>query len=358
MISDIYGKDTWQHLADSNNPIVMYGTGNGADKILAVCKNRGIEISDFFASDGFVRERLFHGKSVLSYSDIKKKYNDFTVVVSFASALPEVMANIYEIDSEHELYVPDVPVFGNTLFDMSFFEKHKTDFEKVYFLLADDESKSVYENVIKAKLFGKVEFMKASESPKNAVFKEILNTEKYRTYADIGAYNGDTIKELLSIAPNINEVYAVEPDPRNFRKLKEYANSVTECKIHCLDVAAWDKETKLTFDGSGNRNSNISGAEASKRKITINATTIDSIFNGSSADFIKYDVEGADIEALNGSENTIKKYSPDLMLSLYHRSEDIYTLPLRLAEIQPEYKLYLRRFPYIPTWDLCMVAKR
>ena len=59
-------KDLWQVLAEANKPIVMYGMGNGADKILDVFSKRGISVADFFASDGFVRYKQFHGKTVVS----------------------------------------------------------------------------------------------------------------------------------------------------------------------------------------------------------------------------------------------------------------------------------------------------
>ena len=86
--------DLWHYLAKSERPIVMYGMGNGADKIIAVCEKYGIEISDFFASDGFVRGHSFHGKTVLSYSAIKEKYEGQNpiILLSFASSLPDVMS--------------------------------------------------------------------------------------------------------------------------------------------------------------------------------------------------------------------------------------------------------------------------
>ena len=56
--------DMWQTLAATDKHIVMYGMGNGADKILAVCEKYGIVVKDFFASDGFVRGQHFHGKRV------------------------------------------------------------------------------------------------------------------------------------------------------------------------------------------------------------------------------------------------------------------------------------------------------
>ena len=66
-------EDLWEYLAHAQKPILLYGMGNGADKILDVCHARGIEIADTFASDGFVRGHSFHGKTVLSYSAAKEK---------------------------------------------------------------------------------------------------------------------------------------------------------------------------------------------------------------------------------------------------------------------------------------------
>ena len=66
--------DLWDHLASTTKTVVMYGMGNGADKILAVCEKYGVCVSDFFASDGFVRGQVFHGKRVMSFSEIKEKY--------------------------------------------------------------------------------------------------------------------------------------------------------------------------------------------------------------------------------------------------------------------------------------------
>ena len=62
--------DLWQTLAATDKTVVMYGMGNGADKILAVCERYGIEVREFFASDDFVRGQQFHGKTVRRFSHI------------------------------------------------------------------------------------------------------------------------------------------------------------------------------------------------------------------------------------------------------------------------------------------------
>ena len=97
--------DLWNYLASSKKTIVMYGMGNGADKILAVCEKYGIEISDFFASDGFVRGHSFHGKTVLSFSTVKEKYgaDNIIVLLSFGSSLPNVLELFKKVGAECEL---------------------------------------------------------------------------------------------------------------------------------------------------------------------------------------------------------------------------------------------------------------
>ncbi|MBR4296343.1 MAG: FkbM family methyltransferase [Clostridia bacterium] len=350
--------DIWTYLQNCGKKIVMYGMGNGADKILDICEKKGIVISDFFASDGFVRGHMFHGKTVLSYSQIKEKYSDFIVLLSFATALPDVIEKIDSIASEHELYVPDVPVFGSTLFDTDFYKAHEDEFEKVYELLCDEESKKGYINVIKAKLTGSIEDLRASVCDKNEVYSKILRPQQYLTYADLGAYNGDTIRELAKYAPNLKKVYALEPDQRTFRKLSEYSSSENRFELECHNCAAWNRAETLFFDGSGNRNSNISGSEptlSGKKAIKIEGRSLDDILGGSSVDYIKYDVEGSEFEALEGSSYTIKQFSPDMLVSLYHRSEDLFKLPLYVNKLG-NYRLYLRRFAYYPAWDLNLYA--
>ena len=351
--------DLWHYLAESTRPIVMYGMGNGADKIIAVCEKYGIEISDFFASDGFVRGHSFHGKTVISYSAMKEKYDEQKpiVLLSFASSLPDVMALFKKVGEECELYAPDVPVFGETLFTMEFFEENRERFEAVYNLLADEESKRIYENVIFYKLTGDIKYLWNSESDKAEVYEEILNCKSISTFVDLGAYNGDTIREMLTFNPHLKSAIALEPDARNFRKLNEYAHGVEGVEIKCINAGAWNENATLLFDASGNRNAGIvsKGNIVSKIK-EVSVVSVDDVLDGAQVDYIKYDVEGSEKEALLGTVNTIKVHSPKLLVSLYHRSEDLFVLPELVKELNPDYSLYLRRFPYIPAWDLNLYA--
>ena len=349
--------DLWKYLCSTEKTVVMYGMGNGADKILSVCAGYGIEVADFFASDGFVRGHSFHGKTVLSYSAVKEKYGaeNIIVLLSFASSLPDVMELFYKVADECELYAPDVPVCGEELFDLEFFNAHRVEIDKVYNLLCDEESKSIYENVIKYKLSGDIKYLRYAVSDRDTVWETLIGD--VQTAADLGAYNGDTVRELKSYRPDVKTVYAFEPDRRNFRKLSEYANATDSPKVIPVNAAAWSEDTTLSFADSGNRNS---GAFAKGKQIEVNALSLDSVLGNSRVDYVKYDVEGAEKEAIIGSEKVILNHRPTLLVSAYHRSEDIFALALQINALCPDYRLYYRRYPYVPAWDLnlmCVIDK-
>lgn len=126
----------WEYLKTADKPIVLYGMGNGADKIISVLESYGIKYSGVFATDGFVRDKYFHGLKLTSYDGLKEKYGNMIVLVCFGSARPEVIENIKRIAAEQELYAPDVPVYGGGLFTKEYAKNHRAELEYVYGRLA------------------------------------------------------------------------------------------------------------------------------------------------------------------------------------------------------------------------------
>lgn len=354
-------KDIWSYLQNTTKKIVMYGMGNGADKILAICERYGIEICDFFASDGFVRGHQFHGKTVLTYSDLREKYGceNIIVLLSFATSLCDVLANIYKIADECELYAPDVPVCGENLFNYEFYKENEGKIRKTELLLADMRSVEVFTDILNYKLSGNVEFLRENHSDFSEVYR-LLGAEQFEKIADLGAYNGDTLREIAPYAPNLRETVAFEPDRRNHKKLEAYAEGEERFKITAIKAAAWSGKDTLLFDGSGNRNSTLISAgievNRSPKTVEVEAESLDNVLAGERVDYIKFDVEGAEKEAIEGSLETIGKYRPALVISLYHRSEDMFELPLMIHEKFPDYKFYIRRREYIPAWDTVLIA--
>ena len=347
--------DLWTYLQSSGLPIVLYGMGNGADKLIAQLSARGLEVADFFASDGFVRGHSFHGKKVLTFDEILAKYEDFIVLLSFGSSLPAMLERFEELSLRCRFFVPELPIAGETLVTAEYYESVRDKLDAVRALLADERSREVFDGIIEYRLTGKIDQLLSTCDDREEVFS-ILRPARYTHYLDLGAYNGDTIRELLTYQPELRKVWALEPDRRSFRKLMESANRDGFAPILTAEQAgAWECDGTLYISDEGSRNSHLSTIPGGKSK-PVAVRSPDSFLEEERVDYIKYDVEGVEWEALRGSAATIAKWKPDLAVSLYHRAEDLWRLPLLIHEMDPGYRLYLRRPPYIPPWDLCLYA--
>ena len=344
-------KDLWQRLKTSDKPIIMYGMGDGAQKIMDVFGSLEIKPAQFMASDEFVRGHSFLGYKVKKLSEIEALYKDFIIIVCFGSCLPEVMERLYRLSEKYELYAPDVPVVGEGLFDGNYINKNKEKIDYLKELLADEKSRQVLEEIIAYKLTGEIGHLKSCESPEEEAFA-LLSIGGDETYVDLGAYNGDTVEKFLKYSGGrYREIFALEPDPRNFRKMLARHESLPPETFHPINAAAWSDDTTLQFKKSGGRNSSICNQYGRGAVVTVEGKAADTFTAGTIPTIIKFDVEGCEKEAIEGAEKTIGRYKPKLILSLYHRTEDLLELPLKIKELNPDYKLYLRHHPYIPAWD-------
>lgn len=345
--------DVWDVLAQEARPIVVYGMGNGADKLLSRFEKYGIAVADFFASDGFVRGHSFHGKRVKAFSEIKAEYRDFVIVLSFASGREEVLSLFRALDADHTLYIPDMPVAGEQYFDRAFYNENFEAIQAAYEALSDELSRAVYASVLHYKLSGKLAPLMAFTQKREETLA--LLPSDMRLMVDGGAYHGDTAKEALSAFSGLSSVLAVEPDKKIFKKLSRLAEA--EPRITPIFGALFSKEGEATFFGSSNRNSSLVNASFEHREDSVPLLTVDAIARTHTVDYIKYDVEGSERDALEGSLETILRDRPALLVSLYHRSEDIFSLILYLSERLPEgYRLFLRRLAVVPAWDLELLA--
>lgn len=344
MLERITEQNSWDFLKSTDLPIVLYGMGDGADKMLAVFEKYGIKICDIYASDEFVRGHSFRGYKVLKYSEVCEKYDDFVSVMSFAVHDEPTMTRIRRMNREHIVLAPDLPVAGDELFTREFVQEHESEFERAFSLLADEKSRQVYLDIINFKISGKIEYLFSAQTDKDEVYSDILKLGDKERIVDLGAYDGDTIREFLAATGGKYEhITAFEPDSKNFKKLEK--NTLEFPDIQRLNICAWDKADTLMFERKAGRSSRIV-----REGIAVEADSVDNRVTGG-ATFIKMDVEGGEYKALIGAKNTIVRYRPKLYVCAYHRSEDMFALPNLIDDFVKGYRFYFRHHPYIPAWE-------
>lgn len=338
-------QSVWERLKTCGKPIVLYGMGDGADKVLAAFERYGIRADGVMASDDFVRGQRFHGFQVKRCADFEREYGDFVIALCFASQLSDVIEQIKSVAARHLTLVPGVPVFGEVPFDRSFLQRYQAETEAAYALMADGQSRLVFRNTLLFYLTGELPLLDEMTTEKDEAFETILRLGGNELYVDLGAYNGDTIDEFLHYSGgSYRKIVALEPNAKNYQKLCAHCARLPRTEL--WQLGSYSRNTTLTFNNKAGRNSAIADSG-----VQTQVATVDTVLCGAAASYIKADVEGADRDTLLGAKNTLKNYKPKLNFSAYHRFEDIFLLPLLIRELNPAYQIYLRHHPYIPAWD-------
>ena len=342
----------WNYLSACDRPIVLYGMGNGGDKIFQFAEARNITISGVFASDDHAGGQVFHGHKVVTLTEILKRFPDPVILLAFGTERPELIAHIKAIAEKYTVLAPDLPLCGGPEINTDYVNQNHELIAAAKHLLADHHSRMVFEQLLAFKQNGSIHPLLEAESPQTEAF-QLLSLGQNEKYLDLGAFTGDTIETFLSLTGGkYAAIDAFEPDERNFRRLTSSTAQLQNISLH--PYATWNQETTLTFTGKGGRNVGILTDVAGKKMHIhqVNAMPVDNLHQDFT--FVKMDVEGAEAETLQGMTETLNRCRPKLQISAYHKTDDFITLPLLLDRLCPGYQIYLRHHPALPAWEIQM----
>lgn len=349
-LKDILKLKSWEETLikyAKTTPILIYGMGDAAERMIDLLSLYNINISGVFASDEFVRNHQFKGMEVLSLSKAQDIFGDFIVVPAFA--LYGEDCSLF-LDLPHKIIMPNLPVFGDSLCNKDFISSNFRAFNHIYNYLADDESRKVLSSVLRFNITGDITELFSSPSNKYRF------TPHNKTHIDGGAYDGDTIEEYITENPIYKNIIAIEPSKKNFEKLQDNTKNIRD--IFYINKALWSSVGAKSIKSSNSgRGFTIENRETSYGDAIIQFETIDNICDGIDVGSIKLDCEGSDIDVLYGGVNTISEQKPQIAVAVYHKAGDLYEIPRLLRYYNPNYSLYLRKIDYIPPWDVFCFAK-
>lgn len=221
-------------------------------------------------------------------------------------------------------------------------------------LLKDNKSKLLLDKIIKLRETLDTGYyiypMGKEYFPKDVPFFNLLN---HINFIDCGAYTGDTIKELMESGFPVNYTISFEPDQDNYIKLLDelcrQKQNFYNTSFTAYPVGVYSKNTILAIklNESGSYIDEI--PENATTTTLVSVVSLDKTIKNSSPNYIKLDIEGAEKEAIIGATKTIQEHKPNLAVSLYHKPEDLWELPLLIHDIEPSYDMYLRVHE-----DLCL----
>lgn len=171
----------------------------------------------------------------------------------------------------------------------------------------------------------------------------IIEFKEDEVFIDAGALDLGTSTRFAKLCEdnNVNfKIYAFEPDRISYKKCKDVLSNTSFPSLKLYNLGLWHENTTLYFSEQGDGSSRIMQQEmpVSAKVVSLDSCITDKVT------FIKMDIEGAELNALKGSREIIKKYKPRLAVSVYHKNQDLIEIPLYIKELVPEYKLYIRHY--------------
>ena len=264
----------------SDLPVLIYGMGNGADKVIDLFRENGIEILGVTASDDFVRGQVFRGFTVKKLSGFEKTCGDFIITPAFGTCVPSVINHIISLSETHKVIYPCVPVAGDEIADAGFFMRNEEKINLAHSLFSG-ESGRVFEGYYNFVYSGELKCLLDITSYKEEIYRSFLRPDGRGVYVDIGAYTGDTIEEYLRLTGGrYDEIIAVEPDAKNMAKLIKKFEGYKN--LTCVNKVCTSYTGEIEFvSGAGRQSSVVSGGE--KRE----CATLDEICAGKDISYIK-----------------------------------------------------------------------
>lgn len=327
-------------------PAWVFGTGNFGRAVARACLAQGFDVQGFVQTQPAAAD--VDGLPVRTWSELQTADRAMALLVGiFNPAAPYdgLLRLAHEAGCKRILMPWDVYAqfaqelgWRYWLASPEWLRAHAADLNRCHERLADEPSRACLERVVRFRLGLDTDYASFMH-PEPRYFNELtlppLNNRALN-YVDGGAYNGDTLLDLIKASP-LQQAWLFEPDAANFAKLAPNVRNAG-CPASCLPLALSDSYKLLRFS-SGQGESSCLDQNGS---VAIMAAALDDVLAGQRVDFIKLDIEGAEEWALKGAAQSIAANRPVLAISCYHHPHDLWALPDLLDHLAPAYRYYLR----------------
>lgn len=333
--------------------VVLFGASAAAADVTRFLSAHGTTVAAYADNSSAKQAAGFDGKTVMSAAD----------AVDFArKGGAIVIASAYQTEIAHQLVMemgaPKDAIFPyvSDMFAHHFGEAavapHRARIEAVLDRLSDQDSREYVRALTKFRWT-----MSPLDVPRNARVTGFYGYDaqgmgpfRGAHIVDCGAYTGDTAEAYMKRLQGDATITAIEPMPENFARLVDTIrkNGWTH-SVRPINAAVGDKDGRIVIGGTAQTpdpRASVSRPEAQGAQ-DVQVAALDTIFTDRNrpVDLIKIDIEGFELEALNGARNLIQRTKPDLAVAGYHKFSHLWQVPEAIHDLDPGYELYAGHHP-------------
>lgn len=298
--------------------------------------DEGFRIEGYIDNNSSKVGRTFCGKPVIAPIELGELKNICVLLCSIQPhVIKEVGAQLRELSVEWHLM------------DEVILKLHRNDVMSCYRMLFDEKSKDIFANLIKWRITGEKTDVEVDNDNDYLALPPFVESHPDEVFVDCGAWTGDIEERYIEKKNGVfKKIIAFEPDKVNFERLQKTVKKLKE-KWDLEDDAfalypcgVGDKTGKAYFERY-EVNNGLGSKFNMSNDGNCDIVSLDEYLTEPYS-FLKADIESFEYRMLIGAEKGIKKYKPLLTICLYHNAVDLYSIPLLVKDMVPEYKVAIR----------------
>jgi FkbM family methyltransferase len=337
----------------NNKEVILYGAGESSHWFIEIVMiKHGIKPS--LVLDKRFREETTYEGIVATHPD-----HFFPSDIQLEESIVVICSGNFEITEEivsmligkgfqnilplHDIYEIHNPLSIELNDNGDYYLNQKDNILRAFDLLEDEGSRTVFLDFLKTHIQKKPVHIPRRPREEQYFPSDIKLSKGYSTFVSCGAYDGDTLRLLNQQVGKVEEVVCFEADRALFDRLAGFlrdSGSEVANKITALPCAIYSHESIANFTEATGLGSRI----AEHGKLKVQTVALDNILPHLSPSMITMDIEGVELEALQGAEKIIRFHKPDLAICVYHAPCQIWDIPLYLNSLNLGYKFYLRNY--------------
>jgi len=343
-------------------PIVLYGAGNLGRKVLAALRNNNSDAIAFVDANPALDGKRVSGVPVLAPAEAVRRFGKEAVFVvcvwhpASEGGMQSILSFLRNLGAERVTsfvplfweFAPDLLPYY--LWDLPSRLLAQKELVREACAIFSDQSQDQLVAELRLRLYADFGATASPIRTPQYFAKELFDMLDAECFIDCGAYDGDTIREFVAaVNGRFPRLIAFEADTSNFQRLKKWVSEqpreINE-RINILEKAVGRVSGTLRFVSTAGANAAVSATG----NTLIAATTLDEALVGEVPTFIKMDIEGSEMDALEGAAHVITTHRPLMAVCIYHQLEHLWQIPLLIKRAQPDARLFLKSYA-VDGWE-------
>ena len=341
-----------EKLSSGEKDVYIMGAGIYADRLTELFKKHNIVVKARVVDDDYAA-KIGEQSGIISLSEAVKRDNMsliFAIGGGYSDWYFEKVKTVQEaVDKckNSDFYAPsdywmaDEGYLTHDVLDVDFVKEHIEEFQQTYDMLEDELSKNVMAEFIYAALGHDATGLAALGTGGKYDYDLDLIFGECRdgVVIECGAFDGKSVVEMSEYTEDKYDMIALECEEENYIKccdmIKNHPN------IKALKLGVWDKKAKLAMVQSKDASYLVEVSDDEKYDSVVKVTDIDSLVGNDPVAAIIMDIEGSELKALVGAKEAITR-GTNLAVRVYHKKEDMITIPQYIKSLNDSYKFYIR----------------